>query len=116
MANIIQQIHPILRVVSGPVELGTLSPPISPSPIKPEENTQRTYGKLSWFLGGLIIGSMLQPFTVLVMIGIGLLIDNHPLPEMLGSFTPQDFTITILKTLIQSMISLVTKAARSDKS
>ena|SRR5579883_730542 len=87
-----------------------------PDPIVTKEKEDKGYGKLSFFLLGLFIGSMLEPFTIAIMLLIGVLVNNQPLPESLGSITPQELLSTITKNLIRSMVNLMTREKEKPKS
>lgn len=111
--------QPILRLInvvgSDPTLFAPPPPVVNPIVAKDMKETDKKetedkgYGKLSFFLLGLSIGSILEPFTIVVMLLIGILVNNQPLPESLGSITPQELLGTIIKNLIKSIISLMTK-------
>lgn len=55
--------------------------------------------KIQWFIMGLIIGSYLHFLTVVLMVVLGIIIDNRPLPSILGGNSPQQFIIVILNSI-----------------
>jgi hypothetical protein len=84
-------------------------PAQSLAPSSPSPSSEKSYGKLSWFLGGVIIGSFLDTFTIIVMIVLSLLWENRPLPEPFSSLTPQDFIVLMFKNLIRGIASLLSR-------
>jgi hypothetical protein len=80
------------------------------SPIAPSE---KSYSKLSWFLGGVVIGSFLDTFTIIVMIVLTLLWENRPLPDPLSGLTPQDFIVLMFKHLIRGIASLLSRETKT---
>lgn len=93
-------------------------PPVSPSlstgvtsesPSVPKESSDSGYGKLTLFLFGLLLGSVCETFTIFMMLFIGVIFNNQPLPALLGSVTPQELLVTIVKNFVRSIITLVTR-------
>lgn len=120
--------HPILKLITvgsdsslfapPPVVNPVVNPIVSPvlTPPKTEEKEDKGYGKLSFFLLGLFIGSMLEPFTLVMMLFIGIIFNNQPFPESLGSITPQELLATIIKNFIRSMFALMSRDQNKQKS
>lgn len=48
------------------------------------------YGSATCFLTGLLIGSVLDTTTTIVLLLVGITIVNKPLPDIMGAITPQD--------------------------
>jgi hypothetical protein len=65
-----------------------------------------SYSKIWWFFGGLLVGSFLDFFTVIVMILLGILIDNQPI---LHDLTPQDLISYFAKSSISGFVNLLRK-------
>lgn len=85
---------------------------IHDSELRPLESPQEkrdppNYGKLSIFLLGLVVGSMCQTSTIFIMLFIGIVINNQPLPALLGSVTPQELLITIMRNFVRSLFALM---------
>ena len=123
--NMEKNIHPMLRFInvigSDPTLFAPPAPVVNPvvtkeKETKDKESEDKGYGKLSFFLLGLFIGSILEPFTIVVMLLIGVLVNNQPFPESLGSVTPQELLVTIIKNFIRSVVSLMTKDQNKPKS
>ena len=77
----------------------------------------KSYSKLSWLLGGVVIGSFLKldPLTIIVMVALKLLWENRPLPEPFNDLTPQDLIVIMFKTLIRSIAGLLTRSALQNR-
>lgn len=89
-----------------------MMPAQSLAPPSPSSSSERSYSGLSLFLGGVIIGSFLDTFTIVVMIVLSLLWENRPLPEPFGGLTPQDFIVLMFKQLIRVTIGLLSREAK----
>lgn len=76
------------------------------------ENKPLDFNRLSWFVAGLIVGSILDTTTTLVLIISWIIITNEPLPEMLGGYYPQN----ILRGIIQYINSKITRNKKSSSS
>lgn len=75
-----------------------------------KESNMFSFGsKLTWFYIGLLVGCSLHTMTVFIMILIGVIVDNQPLPDMLGSVTPQMFIFTLVKNILKSIIMVARK-------
>lgn len=61
------------------------------------------YSKWSWFIGGLLVGSFLNFFTVLVLVSIGVLIANEPLPVL--GLPPQEAIGNIIRTVVRNSVA-----------
>jgi len=72
-----------------------------------KEPESKSYGKAFCFIGGMIVGSILDPITTIIVICALILIDNRNLPEPFGTFTPQELIGIILKTLFRSFLILI---------
>ena len=56
----------------------------------------------SIFLSGLLVGSFLETKTTLILLGVGLVISNNPLPEIIGGGTPRDIVGQMIIKIIRS--------------
>jgi len=74
---------------------------IPPTPdLEPSESSTSFWsGKISIFVAGMAIGSILDPLTLMVVFILGMLMDNRPLPEPLGQ-TPQQLLFKSLAGLV----------------
>jgi hypothetical protein len=86
-----------------------LPPPTETIIDEPAPSTNIEYGKLSWGVAGLLIGTLLDPTTVIIMIILGLFIDNKTLP--LINVTPQDF----LSVTVKATFNWILQVAHRDK-
>lgn len=92
----------------------------SPAKISTTDDPQMTdvvqapkdYGKLSCLIIGMLIGTFLNPFTLIVMVCLGILVDNRQLPTAMGGLTPQEIVMGLLRYLLSSTATIATKALR----
>jgi len=64
-------------------------------------------GGASYFLSGLLIGSLLDTTTTLILLIIGVTLTNKPLPDICGGVRPQELLrALIMKTgiLLKNLI------------
>jgi len=76
---------------------------------QPKENLD--FKRISWFVGGLIIGSTFNTTTVLVLVLCWIFVENKPLPLFLGGRLPLD----ILSTIISYIGSFFSRKKRDSK-
>lgn len=70
--------------------------------------------KWPWFIGGLLVGSFLNFFTVIVLVSIGILIANEPLPVL--GIPPQEAIANVVRTIVRnSMNKDTSKIENKDK-
>ena len=52
--------------------------------------------KTTLFLSGLFIGSLLDTRTTLILVTVAMVIENKPLPEVMGGVTPQEILTSVV--------------------
>lgn len=80
---------------------------IDESPVTPVVSKATEYGKLSWGVAGLLIGTLLDPLTVITMIVIGIFVDNQTMPLL--NVTPQEFSSLIAKAVFNWLLHLANR-------
>ena len=55
------------------------------------------FNRVAWFTSGLLVGSILDTTTTLILIVSWMLVVNEPLPEMFGGYLPQQMVRSVFK-------------------
>lgn len=69
------------------------------------------FDRLSWFTGGVLIGSLLDTKTTLALLACWTLVKNEPLPDFLGGTKPSEminFIVGIFKYRIRKISTINT--------
>ncbi len=54
------------------------------------------FNRVAWFTSGLLVGSILDTTTTLILIVSWMLVINEPLSEMFGGYLPQQIVRSVL--------------------
>ena len=61
------------------------------------------FSRVAWFTSGLIVGSILDTSTTMVLVVAWMLVSNEPLPKMLGGYYPQQIVSYIFRSIEQKL-------------
>ena len=70
--------------------------------------------KSSLFLSGLLVGSFLDTKTTLILLTIAVIIENKPLPVIVGGYAPQDIVSSLMIKLGKNVNNIL-QNAKNDK-
>ena len=76
-----------------------------------DESQPLDFNRLSWFVSGVIIGSILHTTTTMVLILSWIIVTNEPLPKILGGHYPQN----ILKSIFRYISTKTKRKKKMDK-
>lgn len=76
--------------------------PVQRNTAKPHPSTTKNrmdFSRIAWFTSGLVVGSILDRSTTLILILAWMLVSNEPLPAMLGGYQPQQIASYIFRSI-----------------